>query len=710
MKRVLKSAKGQVAIFVALVFQVLFVFFAMVINVGLLVHHKINLQNSVDLAAYYGAMKQAESLNAIAHINYQIRQSWKLLVFRYRHVGMSGIDDQTQGAGNNAPYDTTTKKILNEQDTKWDIKPAFCGMYYPFMPMHDKENYCKEIPATSYNIPFPGKPTFINTPFFNFVTGPLIELADKLQHAAKIGCETVGETNWYLIARQLYAYRRDVANRKKVLYAIANAMSLDSGDMIDLDGQSVREGIYKTLTKNFTSANKEGFLQKYDAANTKNASLKVINSLAMCGHGSDNTPPGWLKEIHVFPVLNYIDTECSNEKTTFENRSLNLAAGGPRYQKIYNSQIPELLPYVQEAAGNSDMENLYKTTVGFEKNPWCMAYMGVEASTTPKIPFSPAGSITLTAKAFAKPFGGKIGPWYESKWPVGSDKSSGGVKIDELLPPRSDKGEIPNDLNDPTLRPDFARYVGDQNGTASYLTASQTDKAIHENGEIPYDLWDQLVDKNEDVDDPSSNGDILAWDSQKDESPKIRDQEISFISPDQFDITYYSTEPDFYRNYAQRIQAGMKSGGRLKVPVAIRGDLGFRAKAKDQKLKVWGIRDQIDVAKDEKRNPYDILNKLEYYVKDGANLLTSWQGTNPEDFSLDITRFGKCLNQDAQLNSLKAKNVYDPVADGKGIVGNCVIGGRTGYSVKLVSEESLKGEQTNIGGAGVSGQIKNPPQ
>ena len=54
-ERSLSNEKGQMAIFVALSFQVLFVFFAMVVNIGLIVHDKINLQNSVDLAAYYGA-------------------------------------------------------------------------------------------------------------------------------------------------------------------------------------------------------------------------------------------------------------------------------------------------------------------------------------------------------------------------------------------------------------------------------------------------------------------------------------------------------------------------------------------------------------------------------------------------------------------------------------------------------------------------------
>src|ERR1700734_2488428 len=82
--------QGQVALFIALIFQVLFVFFAMMINIGLLVHHKINLQNSVDLAAYYAASKQAETMNLIAHVNYQIHQSWKLLNFRYNNLGNYG--------------------------------------------------------------------------------------------------------------------------------------------------------------------------------------------------------------------------------------------------------------------------------------------------------------------------------------------------------------------------------------------------------------------------------------------------------------------------------------------------------------------------------------------------------------------------------------------------------------------------------------------
>src|ERR1035437_6044891 len=87
----MRNQRGQAAILVALMFNVLFVFFAMTINVALVVHDKINLQNSADLAAYYAAAKQAEILDVIAHENYMIRQAWKLLSWRYRVLGTMGL-------------------------------------------------------------------------------------------------------------------------------------------------------------------------------------------------------------------------------------------------------------------------------------------------------------------------------------------------------------------------------------------------------------------------------------------------------------------------------------------------------------------------------------------------------------------------------------------------------------------------------------------
>ena len=91
-----------------------------------MVHDKINLQNSVDIAAYYGAMKQAEMLNAIAHINYQIRQSWKLLTWRYRVLGSMGLTHIPHPSANwrNPIYTSDTDHPLPAFDRNPATPPA----------------------------------------------------------------------------------------------------------------------------------------------------------------------------------------------------------------------------------------------------------------------------------------------------------------------------------------------------------------------------------------------------------------------------------------------------------------------------------------------------------------------------------------------------------------------------------------------------------
>jgi hypothetical protein len=66
---------------------------------------------------------------------------------------------------------------------------------------------------------------------------------------------------------------------------------------------------------------------------------------------------------------------------------------------------------------------------------------------------------------------------------------------------------------------------------------------------------------------------------------------------------------------------------------------------------------------------------------------------------LDETRFGKCLKA-------PVKNGNDSVPTS----GDCVVGGRTGYSVKMVSSEYLNSGDLDLGGENTGpGKIINPP-
>lgn len=78
-----QPASGQVAIFVLMMFSLIFMFFGMAINVGMLVHHKINLQNAADMGALAAAAEQARILNMIGWKNYELRKNFKDFIYRY---------------------------------------------------------------------------------------------------------------------------------------------------------------------------------------------------------------------------------------------------------------------------------------------------------------------------------------------------------------------------------------------------------------------------------------------------------------------------------------------------------------------------------------------------------------------------------------------------------------------------------------------------
>jgi hypothetical protein len=694
--RLLRQERGQAAIFVALIFQVLFVFFAMVINVGLLVHQKINLQNSVDLAAYYGAMKQAEELNAIAHMNYQIRQAWKLLMFRYQQIG-SGGDDTLH------PYSYTTKTFRSESDAQpYDRANVFCYAYEPFEPQINGENYCRKMPSEMGNpqtIPIPGRSSFSAGSSLISFDAVIISISTNLVNQAMKACERISGLNWFGLARYLAGYKMDLANRKKALYIVANGMSKSTEDFLDLDGNSAREGILKTLKKNLSPENRDSF---------KETDLKVYNSLgsADCGFADEQLPPKWLSETSIHPTFYYADTDCvsaGNTSVNFVLKIINEDPNGlPKYPAGYTNAINALKPYILEPDGSTPSTKLYKSALGFEKNPWCMAYVKVEAQTTPSIPFSPFGKVTLKAKAFAKPFGGKIGPWYGTTWNRGAASSDKAKRIDDRVPERVGPGEFPDytaTTKAANLQPNYSRYVGDPLGTRSKLSTGYLGKEIHSMGKLSYSWWDHILKEN--LEDASSSGDPLAWDSDTNKAPPMRNLEIAAISPDHFDLNYYSVEPDYYRNYLVRLEQ-RKDKGR----VSFRGDLGSRRDKSDQKMLKFSVKDQVAVTNDATKPPVQ-TEKLTYLVTKVYSLLNSWQGKDHENYVIDPTRFGMCgSNSPPESNSSVIKDDKGPE---KAAPGNCIDGGRVGYSVKLVDETHLRGEQINIGGQGQSGTIKNPP-
>lgn len=742
--------KGQIALFVALIFQVLFLFFAMIVNIGLVVHHKINLQNSVDMAAYYGAMKQAELLNSIGHMNYQMRQSWKLLAWRYRILGTMGDTE------NRHPYEKQSGNFLPGKDVEYSedtngnyTRPPFCLAFPPFndsngVAVPPNENACKSAldPLVAQRVINLFTVPAVNAGFIGMAIQTQ-NLTQVLRNSALARCYNIGPFNYLTVGNFLFAYQLDQYARRLVISRISKSMSRNKEDFDDIDGQSVKAGAEETLKRNLTYANKDG----------QNFSFEMYNGLANggCGtvppNGSMELPAPWLSEIRIFPTITYMDLECDSSDNRLGRIPKSFELSDPSNLKspnnvnmpwsFTNNAAPLLDPQISYLAQNLYLYNDAKRFVlGFEKNPWCQAYVGVKASTKPKIPFAP-GDLTLTAEAYAKPFGGRIGPWYNNRWSPGDTESSGdlnsrtdpnaSLRVKDISTLQGD----PSLFGSPLRLANYSKYIGDQFGLRSWRTmghyarlifgissdpayrriagaTTTTDsKLITSNPKaLLFDDWYEIAKPIE----SNIEKDILAWRrvGGVDAEPPIRTAEVTAVAPDQFDLAYYSIEPNFYANYYNRMLNGIIR--KLSIdPSFFRPDLG--ARIGNPTLEKFSVKDQIKAANDISPAVLDFRNKLKYVVLNPVHLLTSWSNKSLFDYDkIDGDFFGNCI-----APVISKSNYTDPQTNtallrpGESLPGECITGGRTGYSVKIVSKDSFFAPQKSGGESSATSQILNPP-
>jgi len=745
--RFLRNNKGQVAIFIALLFQVLFLFFAMIINVGLLVHHKINLQNSVDLAAYYGAMKQAEVLNAIGHVNYQIRQSWKLLTWRHRVLGSAG------GESTNGTLNTPLDKIRTNANTLADVEaglntpisptyrlPRFCIAYDPHELQNNQtssENSCRSLhEATQVQLP---NPNVLFIPgFFGFgsVVGAAITRSIEQIRAR---CSYVGTLNYIYGGKFILAHNNDVEQRAHLINYLATGLSTDENNFFEIDGGSARQGIEKTLSKNLTDANRASL------------NFRVLNGLALgsCRKtnsriGSEqlqNDAPPWLVPVEVYPVWRYYDcdpqggngAEAVNQQARHlsadpQNRPSSFASAPPELQNIYNEMNPFLGPR--------------PVLTGYEKDPWCMAYVGVKAETSPRIPFMPLSNVTLTAEAYSKPFGGRVGPWYTNRWDPGQQGENRitGTANNPLMPGRTERNggvrvlniQGVTNIDDPSWAANISRFPGDQLGWMSERVLGYFHRLIRINSAdnnqssyarafdgttLPFPMANDLrpsLRHYESIGSAESfsrdgSRDQLTWDNTTNAAPKLRLAEIAAIAPDLFDMSYYSIDPDFYNNYFVKIQRHINVRPGFNTENSLLGDLGSRFRSTPEAER-FNVFDQIRIQR--MAGIPEALNSevaMPYVTKNPAHLLNSWSIDSIMNFSQNTNLFGSCVTpRSVPPRSPYAETDYDRPLQ-PATPGNCIQGGRVGYSVKLVARDHLLDSTLELGGAGVSGSIRNLP-
>jgi len=690
--------KGQIAVFLALVFFVMFSIFGMTISMGMFIHDKINLQNSTDLASYYVAAKQAELLGAIAHSNYQIRQSWKLLAFRYRVLGNAS---RTGGGYASPGIDTNPDAYLNDHRSYLpatydnNTPPRVCvGASHVFREWNN-DNPCKVIDFSVNYIPT--VPQIIGIG----IVGATNVTINSTNNLIANTCSSTAYLNWWYANTIIGAHKLEQRDRRAVIEELAKnlAQPIAPGGMKDLDGNDVYEGARKTFLYNLSESN------RLDGA----PQIRFLNSLA------GREPSDWLSTIYVNAVIpwsyyNTVGLGCAEQMLSHPNyagleseldsgSSLTTQAREFRATLDPNDQTKNF-----GALGSTDP--LFGISVGVEKNPWIMIYNRAQAAATSKPLFLSSvfgEGIPMQAFAYAKPFGGRIGPWYNKNWPSGADKSGGGGRTDPLLPVRVELSELgtvsdAQASSDPTYYPNYSRHPGDQDGLSTNAaqvfagrlinwdtnnpTSVDVDSSVYDYIQTTYSFFNALPN------DPLATNSTGAapWESFN------RNLEIAAVRPDAFDMLYYSVSPTFY-DYYVRGKLDTWLNDRLPAGIKVRGDLGYYEGAPGN-IGSFDIRDQMELTE------YDGVDRRAKAAwvnnSNGQGFLSAWiPGQEVMDYGLpDQSRFAACGGR------VPAGRVMVP--------SECLSGGRVGYSVKLVSRKYLEADHP-IGGGGSSGTILNPP-
>ena len=700
---VLKNQRGQLAIFFVLIFEILFILFAMTINVALVVHDKINFQNSLDLAALYGAKKQAEVFNALSHINYQMRQNYKLLAWRYRILGnvpFERYDSRSpqeawcpQGEG--ASTSCVPSSSLQCPNT---IYPSYCDAAFFVCvntPIWDgisgNSNYCKNLNITTPGIPedFPVIAGFLR------VNAKASRLQAQASQKIENICREQKGLSHLMTHVFLTHFRLDQYHRKIMMQAIYNkTLKIDR----DLDGASIHEGARKVFKKNLTLNNEKNY---------KRNQLTFFNSF------KNKSFEEFLTPLNIFPLLQFLNLTCSSD-SGYTARTTNLL-----YPSTITSLSGDLGTFYNDnkvffdlnhSRPSSPHQNLEALTIGYTKKKSLTAYYAIRAElpfrTAPQL-FSPRPSekrITLKGSAFAKAFGGQIGP----------DKNTDQILKYQIVDLQNfSLADLERKIAN--IQPNYQRYPGDRWGLIDQQLHNNTDETAFlkkttspfTSAPTPYYLQGYFGLHAQ----YTQRADPLFYYNEPGKSPEekafhfLRIMELMAVFPNAFDIAHYSISNNYMETYFRKIckligQSGQEcrasqaepivfQASDSNLPAFIRGDFGYPnselyRRQNEQRSGINNSFVPFFFAKNANPVDLDLLGRpkvyasrnirYSYLVLDPAHFLSSWAPSTKRDryqkYDFPDKMFTKC---------------YKPSDKGGAIPSGCAEGGRSGYSIKTIS-------------------------
>ncbi|WP_408097865.1 Tad domain-containing protein [Peredibacter sp. HCB2-198] len=419
--------QGQISIFFSASLIVLISIIAFVINIGLFVKAKINLQNATDAAAFSGAAVQARQLTKIAYLNWEMRNIYKEWMYKYYVIGNLNVEDVENpgGAGvmkfNLRPDENVLSGVVTKDP--YNI-PAVC--------IHiagSKTNICKR-----YAIP--GLPEFgsSNLPGAEEASRAFMDtlIATKVN-------DCVDRTRLNMLVATTWTYNVLASNMDESLAGRAPAILADRQGAwpravelglrirnleFAMNRPAVIDGVCQGGGGSTSSTNCQKGIGEI-VQERKLGNERILKAFYSGYRNLGNSTNREMKdtftlsEIRPKPVAFTRPSDASyllvpaDKASTYEKQWVDLKLMMVNYAIFYAAMIPRA---DSATSGACDVTKVAIPVpgypLGFYKNPDVLTYYAVrgEAEFVGLFnPFTPE-RIKLTAYSAAKPMGGRIGP------------------------------------------------------------------------------------------------------------------------------------------------------------------------------------------------------------------------------------------------------------------------------------------------------------
>lgn len=432
----LRNSKGQLSIFFAVTVVLVLTVVAFVINVGLFVKAKINLQNAVDAAAYSGAAVQSRQLTDIAYLNWEMRNVYKEWMFKYYVLGnlsTNGVKNPGSSGNNNKVNPGGMDYTVGPAGSEDRINiPSVCVFY------EGQSDICSVYEITG--LPRLSSPGFSNIDELASSIIDSLSIQKSKQCSERSKANFIIATNWTYgtglnqddekqlstIAPQIAANRpgswpksMELALRIRNLEYIVNTPPQTQGVCLN---PGVSDNCAQTIDS-LTTAHKphnertvKAFYSAYrNLGNDFDSEMR--NSFTLT-----EIPPLEFRTDSTFSLSNVLIPESGSARSKYY---LDLKLGIVNYA-IFYTMMSSTSSRAPRPGGVPEDASCYMTKMGipvpgypfgFDKSNQVMTYYAVKGTAKFEGLFNPFGkAITLTAYAAAKPMGGRIGPKIFDTW------------------------------------------------------------------------------------------------------------------------------------------------------------------------------------------------------------------------------------------------------------------------------------------------------